>query len=81
MKTVMFGQFCSVLEKRHIGAKRDSEIWAFKILTLDQKESPKVGFVGCPTWKIKIKKNHEVSPKIANGSPLEAYVGLEKEKK
>ena len=31
---------CSVLEKSHIGAKSDFEIWAVKVFSLDQKKGP-----------------------------------------
>ena len=40
-------QLCGagVLEKSHIGAKSDFEIWAFKgFFSLDQKKGPKEGF-------------------------------------
>ena len=30
---------CSVLSKSHLGAKRDFEIWAFKVFSLDTKSS------------------------------------------
>ena len=34
-------EFCSVLAKSHLGAKRDFEIWAFKgFLSLDTKNTP-----------------------------------------
>ena len=35
---------CSVLEKSHIGAKSDFEIWGFKgFFSLDPKKGPKEG--------------------------------------
>ena len=37
--------FCSVLGKSHLGAKRDFEIWAFKVFfSLDTKSTPQNGF-------------------------------------
>ena len=36
--------FCRVLEKSHIGAKSDFEIWGFKgFFSLDPKKGPKEG--------------------------------------
>ena len=36
--------YCSVLEKSHIGAKSDFEIWGFKgFFSLDPKKGPKEG--------------------------------------
>ena len=32
--------FCTVLGKSHLGAKRDFEIWAFKVFSLDKKNTP-----------------------------------------
>ena len=44
MEQEAHGQLCSVLEKSHIGAKSDFEIWGFKgFFSLDPKKGPKEG--------------------------------------
>ena len=38
-------KYCSVLDKSHLGAKRDFEIWVLKVFfSLDTKSTPQNGF-------------------------------------
>ena len=38
--TKPFSHLCSVLGESHLGAKRDFEIWAFKVFSLNTKSTP-----------------------------------------
>ena len=76
--TCFFGYFCSVLEKSHIGAKSDFEIWAFKVsFSLDQKKSPKESLEVATPENLKGKKYIRQSEN-ADGSPLEPLWGSQK---
>ena len=80
MLAVSIRHFCRVLEKSHIGAKSDFEIWRFKgFFSLDPKKGPKEGSqVATPEilkWKKYIKQS-----KNTNGSPLEPLYGSKKKK-
>ena len=73
-------QLCRVLEKSHIGAKSDFEIWACpRFFSLDQKKGSKEGLqVATPEnlkWRRYIKQS-----KNTNGSPLEPLYGSKKKK-
>ena len=54
--------FCSVLAKSHLGAKRDFEIWAFKVFFLWTPKAPLRMASRCPDLNIKIGKNTQDIP-------------------
>ena len=55
-------QLCSVLDKSHLGAKPDFEIWAFKVFFLWTPKAPiEMASMGSDL-NIKIGKNTQVIP-------------------
>ena len=55
-------QVCSVLDKSHLGAKRDFEIWAFKVFFLWTPKAPiEMASMGSDL-NIKIGKNTQEIP-------------------
>ena len=50
--------FCSVLDKSHLGAKRDFEIWAFKVFFFGHQKHPLEWLLEAQTWISKLVRIH-----------------------